>query len=130
MATAPAFAATPKVGVASVSTANTARDGTGTIATVLTAGSSGTKVYEIAVVATSDPADSTCTVFLHDGTNFWYFDEFDLGNPAAASATVAAFRTRKLYDNLVLPTGWTLRAAVTVALTAGVLNVFAFGGDL
>lgn len=130
MATAPAFAATPKIGVASVSTANTARDGSGTIPTVFTAGSSGSKVYEIAVVATNDPADSTCTIFLHDGSNFWYFDEFDMGNPAAASTTVAAFRTRKLYDNLVLPNGWTIRAAVTVSLTAGVLNVFAFGGDL
>jgi len=130
MASAPAFAATPKIGVASVSTANTARDGSGTIATVLTAGASGTKVEEVVVVATSDPADSTVTLFLHDGTNFWYFDEFDIGNPAAGSTTVAPYRTYRLYDNLVLPSGWTLRAAITVALTAGVINVFALGGDL
>ena len=129
MASTPAFTATPKIGVASVSTANTARDGSGTIATVLTAGSNGTKVEEVVVVATADPADSTVTLFLHDGSNFWYFDEFDLGNPAAASTTVAPYRTYRLYDNLVLPSGWTLRAAITVALTAGVVNVFALGGD-
>src|SRR5689334_23105213 len=130
MATTPQFAATPKVWVNSVSTANTARDGTGTIATIGTAGSSGTKIYEIRASATNDPADSTIVFFLHDGSTYWYFDEFDIGNPAAASTTVAAYQTRKLYDNLVLPSGWSLRASITVALTAGVVNIFAFGGDL
>lgn len=130
MATAPAFAASPKILVASISTANTARDGSGTIANLGSVGASGSKLYEVAAVATADPADSTVTWFLHDGSNFWYFDEFDLGNPAAASTTVAGFRTRKLYDNLVLPNGWTIRGAITVALTAGVINGFAFGGDL
>lgn len=125
----PVFTDTPKIGVASVSTANTARDGTGTIATVFTAGSGGSRIDEIRVVATNDPADSIVTLFLHDGSNFWFFDEIDLGNPAAASATVTAFSFSEEYENLVLPTGWTLRAAITAAPTGGVVNVFAFGGD-
>lgn len=130
MAADPVFAATPKIGVASVSTANTSRDGTGTIATILTAGASGTKIYRISLQATGDPADSVVTLFLHDGTNYWLFDEIDVGNPAAASATVTGFRASRSYDDLVLPSGWSFRAAITVALTAGVINVFAFGGDL
>ncbi len=130
MASAPAYAATPRIASAAVSTANTARDGTGTIATVLTAGSNGTKVEEIVVVATADPADSTVPIFLHDGSTYYYFDEFDIGNPAAASTTVAPYRTYRLYDNLVLPASWSVRASITVALTAGVVNVFVRGGDL
>ena len=130
MASSPAFAATPRVGAASVSTANTNRDGTGTVATVLAAGSSGTRVEEIRVKATGDPADSIVTIFLHDGTNFWLFDEFDLGNPAAASATQEAYVASTTYENLVLPSGWSIRAAITAAPTAGAVIVFAFGGDL
>jgi len=130
MATSPQFAASPRIGVAAVSTANTNRDGTGTIATVLTAGSNGTRIEEIRLQATGDPADSIVTLFLHDGTNFWLFDEADLGNPAAASTTVAGAEFTATYDNLVLPSGWSLRAAITVALTSGVVNVFALGGDL
>lgn len=130
MASSPSFAATPRIGVASVSTANTNRDGTGTIATVFTAGSNGSKIEEIVVQATGDPADSIVTIFLHDGSNYWLFDEIDLGNPAAASATVEAFRYSQTYANLVLPNGWSIRAAITAALTSGVVNAFALGGDL
>lgn len=131
MAVAPAYAATPRIGFGSVSTANTNRDGTGTIVDVLTGGTSGTKVSEIVIQCTGDPADSTVTLYLHDGTSYRLFDEFDLGNPAAASTTVPGFRTSRTYDSLVLPSNtWKLAAAITVAPTSGAANVFAFGGDL
>lgn len=130
MATAPNFASTPKIGVADVSTANTARDGTGTIATVFTAAAAGSRIERVVVKSTGDPADSIVTIFLHDGTTAHVFDEFDMGNPAAGSTTVASFRVEASYRDLVLPSGWSLRAAITVAPTAGVLKVFAFGADL
>jgi hypothetical protein len=82
------------------------------------------------IKSTGDPADSIVTLFVNDGTTNWLFDEIDLGNPAAGSATVTAYRTNALYDNLILPNAsWKLRAAVTAAPTSGVLNVFALGGD-
>lgn len=129
MADTPSFTATPVIWVNDVSTANTARDGTGTIETIGTAGANGTKIEQIVLKATSDPADSTVVIFLYDGAAYWVFDEFDIGNPAAASTTVESYRTSRNYDDLVLPSGWSLRASITVALTAGVMNVFAFGGD-
>lgn len=130
MASTPAFVATPRIGVQSVSTANTNRDGTGTISSaILTGAAGGTKVTSIAVVSTANPADSIINLFLHDGTNFWYFDAFDIGDPTAASATVEGFRWVKSYADLVLPSGWSVRASITAAPTAGVVNVFAFGGD-
>ena len=131
MATNPAFTSTPRVGVGAVSTANTNRDGTGTIVDILTGVAAGTKVFEVVVKATGDPADSIVTLFLYNGTTSYLFDEFDLGDPAAGSATVEGYRVSRTYDNLVLPTAsWKLQAAVTVALTAGVLNVFALAGDM
>lgn len=130
MATTPNFTLTPRVGVGSVSTTNTNRDGTGTIVDIITGASSGTKINEVVIKSTNDPADSIVTLFLNDGSTNWLFDEVDLGNPAAGSATVTAYRTTLQYDNLILPSAsWKLRAAVTAGPTAGVLNVFAFGGD-
>lgn len=126
----PAFAVTPKIGAVTVSTANTNRDGTGTIATVFTAGSAGSKINEVVIQATGDPADSIVTLFLYDGATYFLFDEIDVGNPAAASTTVSGDRRSRKYDNLVLPTGWSLRAAITVALTSGVYNVIALAADL
>lgn len=130
MATSPAFTATPRIGVGSVSATNTGRDGTGTIVDIITGAATGTKINEVVVKSTGDPADSIVTLFVNDGTTNWLFDEIDLGNPAAGSATVTAYRTNALYDNLILPNAsWKLRAAVTAAPTAGVLNVYALGGD-
>lgn len=129
MSASPAFASTPRAATAPVSTANTGRDGSGTIATIFTAGASGSKVEEIVVKADGDPADSIVVIYLHDGTNFAVYDEFDLGNPAAASTTQVGYREARQYENLILPAGWTIRASITVALTAGEVNVFAFGGD-
>lgn len=132
MATTPNFTGTARAGVAAVSTANTARDGTGTIVDILTGVAAGTKVEEIIVQATGDPAASIVTIFYHNGTSYFLLDEFDLSaNPAAASATVTAYRARRTYDNLILAgSSHKLAAAITVALTAGVVNVYAFGGDL
>jgi hypothetical protein len=129
MASSPAFAATPRNEAASVSTANTNRDGTGTIATVLTAGASGSKIEEIVIKADGDPADCTVVFYLHDGSAYHVFDEWDIGNPAAGSATTASYREARTYENLILKSGWSLRASITAAPTSGVVQVHAFGGD-
>lgn len=131
MAASPTYASTPRLGVAAVSTANTNRDGTGTIVDVLTGVAAGTRVERIVLKATGDPADSIVTVFIHNGTSYFLFDEVDLGNPAAASTTVEGYRFEKTYIDLVLPsTSFKLAFAITVALTSGVINAFAFGADL
>ncbi len=130
MATAPQFITTPKVGVAAVSTANTNRDGTGTIVDIITGASNGTRINEVIVKTTGNPADSVVTLYIYSGSTYYLFDEFDLGDPDAASTTVTGYRESREYENLVLPSGVKLAAAITVALTSGVINVFALGGDL
>lgn len=127
--TSPIFGLTPVIWKNTVSTANTNRDGTGTVATIGTAGTNGTRIEEIVVKATGDPADSVVNIFLYDGSTYYLYDEFDVGDPAAASTTVSGYREFRTYRNLVLPTGWSIRAAVTVALTSGVINVFCHGAD-
>lgn len=137
MATSPVFAATVNYGSGVLDSTHgvdaTNRDGSGSTTaapvTFFTAGSSGSKVEEILVKATVDPADCVILIFIHDGSNFRLFDEFDIGNPAAGSATVAAYREVRSYPNLVLKSGYTLRAVVTAAPTTGAIHVQCFGGD-
>lgn len=131
MASSPVFTGTPKIGVADVVTANTGRDGSGTIVTAFTAGASGARVEEVVIKATSDPADSIVTMFVDvTGSAGWdIFDEFDLDNPAAASTTVTSYRYSRTYDNLVLPAGAKIGFAITVALTAGEMRCWVLGGD-
>jgi hypothetical protein len=131
MAATPNFASTPRIGVAAVSAANTNRDGTGTIVDILTGVAAGTRIERIAWKATGDPADSILTLFVHNGTSYFLWREVDLGNPAAASTTVAGVGDEFAVRDLILPSAsWKFAAAITVALTAGVINVFAFGADL
>lgn len=131
MASTPAFAVTPRIGFAAVSTANTARDGSGTIVDALTGVAAGTRIERVVLQTTGDPADSIVTMFLYNGSAYQLFDEFDLGNPAAASTTVAGYRVERAYSDLILPSSsWKVAFAITVALTAGQINAFVFGADL
>lgn len=129
MSASPAFAATPRNSAVAVSTANTARDGTGTVPTVFTAGATGSRVEEIRAHASGQTAAAILTVFINDGSTSRIIAEFTI--PAITpSTTVAAFDSGPLqFDNLELPTGWSIRAAITVAPVSGVVNVFALGGD-
>ena len=130
MSGSPAFASTPWHAVGSVSAANTARDGTGTIVDVgSTAPAGGRKIEEIVIKSTADPADCTVTIFIYDGATYQIYDEWDIGNPAAGSTTVASYRESRTYENLILVSGEKLAAAVTVAPTSGTIKVHGFGGD-
>lgn len=132
MAATPQFAATPKVGQATISTANANRDGTGTLGTVLTAGTNGTRISRINIQATATTTAGMVRLFLHDGTTAHPFNEV----PVAAitpSATLPAFvsnineyvSTAQL--PMTIPSGWSLRAATEKAET---FRVIAWGADL
>lgn len=135
MAATPQYASTPKVGIAVISTANTARDGTGTLGTVFTAGASGSRIDAIEIQATGSTTAGMVRLFLSDGAAHRLFAEV----PVVAitpSATVPAFSTlvQGNATGLVnitplpisIPTGWSLRASTHNAES---FNVIAIGGD-
>ena len=130
MAASPSYANVAAGGVVTVSTANANRDGTGTIATVFTAGSSASILLNLTVHSTGNPADCIMPVFLHDGSNFFLWFEIDLGDPAAGSTTVPAFHYEQDLASYPLPAGWSVRASITVAPTSGVCNVIVSAGNL
>lgn len=131
MSTSANFAATPRVGIGQVSVANTNRDGTGTIVSVLAAGSSGARIARIVVQAIGTTTAGQVRLYLHDGTTTRLWKEVAI-RALTPSATVQAEHV-ELTDQsdlglmpLILPSGWSLRASTHNAET---FNVIAYGAD-
>lgn len=130
MATDPIFAATPKAwaGIAPA-TADTSLTAPTNVTTVVTAGSSGTKIEQLRCnqLATTS-ATSIVNVFLYDGSTYHLFDFFSMAT-ATLSTTSEVTPTDKFYQNLVLQSGWSLRITVTTAGAQSNFKVLAFGAD-
>lgn len=125
MAASPAFAATPRYAGGTLSAANTNRDGTGTVVTLFTAGSSGSKVEEVRVVAAGTTTAGVVRLFVYDGTNYFLLDEV-MVTAITPSTSVEVFTSTLFFDNLLLPSGHSLRASTHNAET---FKVSVFGGD-
>lgn len=129
MASTPNFASTPRCAIAQATAANTNRDGTGTIATVFTAGSSGSRLERVRIQAAGTTTAGVVRLFVHDGTNARLLMEV-LVSAITPSTTVQAWSADidMSYNGqaLMLPSGFSLRAATHNAET---FNVIAVGGD-
>lgn len=122
MASTPQFASTPNVGQATISTANTNRDGTGTLGTVFTAGASGSTVTRITVAATSTTTAGVVRLFVNTGATYSLIKEI-LVSAITPSTTVESFREQVVFDPpLCLPTSYVIKAgthnAESFAVTA------------
>lgn len=129
MATTAQFAATMRSDCVAISTANTNRDGTGTIGTVLTAGASGTRIERINIKATVTTTAGIVRLYIHNGTSYFLFKEV-LVSAITASGTVATFESSQAFGSatpLFLPSGYSLRASTVAAEN---FNITAIGGDL
>jgi hypothetical protein len=130
MAASPAFISTPRIGRCSLSTANTATDGTGTITDLITGVAAGTRVLSINVQGTATTVASLVNIFLWDGTQWDLFDQVTI-TATTGSNTVKGYRLVTAYTDLVLPsTSHKLGATISVAPSSGTVRVAAFGGDL
>lgn len=131
MASNPSYAATPKCGLGQVSIANTARDGTGTIATVFTAGANGSRIDAIDIKAVGTTTAGMIRLFIHDGTNAQLLTEIPV-TALTPSATLPSWEAQLNTNSMsqvlpiILPTNYSLHASTNNAET---FNVIAFGGD-
>jgi hypothetical protein len=121
MATTAQYAATARTATTSVSTANTNRNGTGTIATVFTAGTNGSRIDDIFIVAQGTTTANVVRLFVNDGTTSWLWQEIIV--PAITPSTsVAVFSAALLNQSLILATSsWSLRASTNNAETYNIL---------
>lgn len=127
MAAGPFFANIPFVANAQIATANTNRDGTGTVGTVFTAptttGCAGSIVEKVTICATGTTTAGVVRLFLHDGSNYRLLDEV-LVSAITPSASVKVFQ-QVVTLNMYIPNGSSLRASTHNAET---FNIIAQGG--
>lgn len=117
----PAFVNLPNLGTtlsaARISTANTNRDGTGTLATLLTGGASGTRIERVNVKAISTTTAGVVRLYIADsqGTpNIRLVAEL-LVTAITPSTTVKTWEGELVRTDgqplFLIPAGWTLRAS-------------------
>lgn len=132
MATSAQYAATPKIGSATLTTADTSLTAPTTVGTVLTAGASGTRIDYIEIQGVATTTACLVNLFIYDGSTYILWTQVPV-IAVTSSTTVPAFAAT-LSSNvnanimpLILPTGYSLRAAVSVTQTG--VRVTAQGGD-
>ena len=134
--TTPIFALTPVIGRARLTAANTASDGSGTTATLVTAGTDGTRIDMITITNSQATAAASSAmvikVFISDtgGTNLRMLAEVAL--PAATRSTTAIGTTATItfVGGLVIPSGTIITVCQSVYAGAQDQNdIIARGAD-
>lgn len=130
--TSPIFPLTPNISWATVTTANTAKDGTGAVVTVFTAGANGSRVDYLKVRALGTNVATVLRVFVNNGGA----NTTAANNSLILDQTIAATtnsETAQLVDNIIqldlsLPAGYKINVAIGTTVSAG-LQVTGVGGD-
>ena len=131
--TSPIFPLTPQVAWTTITTANTVTDGTGTVATIFTAGANGGRVDYIRCRALGTNVATVLRVFINNGstnataTNNALFEELTLPI-TTASNTGDTGGDFDISLNISLPVGYKINVALATAVAAG-WKVIAVGGD-
>jgi hypothetical protein len=126
--TDPVFTKTAKIGAVTITSGNPARDGSGTVGTVITGATDGTRIHRVTVTAMSTVTGGMIRMFLNPGTGNFLYKEVPV-TASVATMTVAGFTTTLEYLGeraLILPSGCVLGVSTE---KDGYFNVFAEGGD-
>ena len=135
MASTSNYASTPNIGGANITAALGGTRATPTGAsTLLTAGASGSIVtraliQNIAPVASGAASANVARFYLHNGTTYYLVKEYGFTATDAAAGT-ASEPFEVPFNDLVIPTGWTLQAGISVrASDVDDTCITVFGGN-
>ena len=138
----PIFPITPRIEWNKLTTSNTAKDGTGTVATVFTAGSSGARIDQIKVRALGTNVATVLRFFVNNGSTNATAANNSLVHEVTIAATTLS-ETAALVDNDItiaknttetavpipyLPAGYKLNVTIGTTVAAGV-QVTVHGAD-
>jgi hypothetical protein len=130
----PVFPLTPVVPVGqTLITANTAKDGTGTVATLYTAGANGSKLNGVQLAYTGTSVATVLRLFVNNGStnatagNNSLYQSITV--PANTLSETVAANDLNIPLALTLPAGYKLMATIGTTVAAA-LAVTASGGDL
>jgi hypothetical protein len=122
----PIFTLTPRADTANFSAANTARDGSGVLNTVASAGANGTLINSVRVNAQSTTTAGMVRLFVHNGTTGFLWHEIPV-TAITPGVNVAAFEAEYVPQfPLCIPSGYALKATTHNAES---FNVSINGGD-
>jgi hypothetical protein len=108
MSAQPVFVTNPLNFGVNISAANTARDGTGTIGILATAGADKLRIDDIYMKAKVTTTAGMLRMWLHDGTNFRLLKEI-IVTAITASGSVPSWESQLTGLGIVLQSGWSLR---------------------
>tara|TARA_R110000868_G_scaffold168322_1_gene403021 strand:+ start:278 stop:697 length:420 start_codon:yes stop_codon:yes gene_type:complete len=134
--TAPIFTLTPNCPVVTVAAANTARDGSGTLVTLFTAGADGSRIESITFTSAQATAAVNSAmvgrVFLTDntGANPRLISEVAISAITASNSVIGSTSTISYSNGLIIPTGCILKVSQSLyASAADQMHVTARGGN-
>ena len=126
----PNLAVTPRAGaLATPTTADTSLTAPTNVSIIFTAGATGSRINLVRITQIASSVAAGCVnLFLYDGTNYHFFDvyQYPIATITAASEPIPVDIP---YPQLVIPTGWSLRATDTVNAGTAHFSVTALGGD-
>jgi hypothetical protein len=126
--TTPIFTLTPVIGAGQVTTANTDKDGTGDIVTIIVGGTDGTRITKIRILATVTTTDGVVRLFIGDGTTTRLWQEIEIAANTVSATNAGYSADFDLADEsaLILPYNYTLYASTE---KSEAINVFAHGAS-
>lgn len=130
--TTPIFPITPKVSWGTLTTANNVYDGTGTVATLFTAGTNGGKVDYIKARAKGTNVATVVRFFINNGSDQTVATNNSLFMERALAATSASATTETadwvIPCNVTLPAGYKITAVLGTTVASG-WQFTSVGGD-
>lgn len=128
----PIFPLTPKAAWCTLTTANIAKDGTGTVGTCFTAGANGARVDFLKVRALGSNVATVLRVFVNNGADSTVAANNSLLTEVTIAATTLS-EVAMLVDNLItldmsIPAGYKINVTNGTTVAAG-LQVTGLGGD-
>lgn len=130
--TNPIFTITPKIAWGTIATANTAKDGTGTVVPIFTAGANGSYLSKVIVKALGTNIATVLRLFLNNGSA----NSTPANNTMFADVTVAATTNSEVAEladieipvEFAIPAGYVVNATIGTTIAAG-LHLTGVGGD-
>lgn len=132
--TNPIFVLTPQAVWGTLTTANTAKDGTGTVLTVFTAGASGSRIEKLVFAPLGTNVQTVARVFINNGqasgvaANNTLIREITIPASTLSETTEQIITELVFTDDLKLPAGYKLNVVIGTAVAAGI-QCTAVGAD-
>lgn len=130
--TSPIFTLTPRVEWSTISTANTAYDGTGTVASNTIGATFGTYVKKLILKPLGTNVTTKLMIFINNGSaNSTAANNtmvYDITLPASTASNSSMLPTMEIPLDLILPSGYKLLFTLGTAVSAG-WQITTFSGD-